>query len=141
MRYSIVVAIAVMMGVVCQAADWEADPVHSSIGFSVRHMMVSNVKGTFTNFSGTASYDPANTDVASRLKNPPTGSIHTLLGGEERTWEMLTKAQVEERLGYPVTELPRDEAKSDLPVRDMLAKHRENASSLRDNGPGPVHWP
>ncbi len=54
-------------------------------------------------------YDPANADVASRLKNPPTGSIHTLLGGEERTWELLAKAQVEERLGYPVTKLPRDE--------------------------------
>jgi hypothetical protein len=27
-----------------------------------------------------------------------------------------------------VPELPRDESKSDLPVRDMLAKHRENAA-------------
>ncbi|MBM3883397.1 MAG: hypothetical protein FJ387_27435, partial [Verrucomicrobia bacterium] len=26
-----------------------------------------------------------------------------------RTWELLTKAQVEERLGYPVTDLPRDD--------------------------------
>jgi hypothetical protein len=53
-------------------------------------------------------YDPANADVASRLKNLPSpDSMHTLLGGEERTWELLTKAEVETRLGYPVTELPR----------------------------------
>jgi hypothetical protein len=55
-------------------------------------------------------YDPANLEVASRLKNPPAKiASSTLLGDEERTWELLTKAQVEERLGYPFTELPRDE--------------------------------
>jgi len=55
-------------------------------------------------------YDPANLEVASRLKNPPAKTASsTLLGDEERTWELLTKAQVEERLGYPVTDLPRDD--------------------------------
>ena len=31
---------------------WVIDPVHSSIGFSVRHLMVSKVRGNFENFSG-----------------------------------------------------------------------------------------
>jgi polyisoprenoid-binding protein YceI len=31
---------------------WTVDPVHSEVGFSVRHMMVSKVRGKFTNFSG-----------------------------------------------------------------------------------------
>jgi polyisoprenoid-binding protein YceI len=31
---------------------WAIDPVHSSIGFSVRHLMVSKVRGTFKTFSG-----------------------------------------------------------------------------------------
>jgi polyisoprenoid-binding protein YceI len=31
---------------------WTIDPVHSEIGFSVRHMMVSKVRGKFTSFSG-----------------------------------------------------------------------------------------
>ena len=31
---------------------WTIDPVHSEIGFSARHMMVSKVRGKFTNFSG-----------------------------------------------------------------------------------------
>jgi polyisoprenoid-binding protein YceI len=31
---------------------WAIDPIHSSIGFSVRHLMVSKVRGTFDNFSG-----------------------------------------------------------------------------------------
>jgi polyisoprenoid-binding protein YceI len=31
---------------------WTIDPVHSEVGFSVRHMMVSKVRGKFTGFSG-----------------------------------------------------------------------------------------
>jgi polyisoprenoid-binding protein YceI len=34
------------------AGTWTIDPVHSEIGFSVRHMMVSKVRGRFTSFSG-----------------------------------------------------------------------------------------
>lgn len=32
--------------------NWAIDPVHSSIGFSVRHLMVSKVRGVFDTFSG-----------------------------------------------------------------------------------------
>lgn len=31
---------------------WVIDPVHSSVGFSVRHLLVSKVRGTFDTFSG-----------------------------------------------------------------------------------------
>src|SRR6476660_7568663 len=34
------------------AGTWAIDPVHSSIGFSVRHLMVSKVRGNFESFSG-----------------------------------------------------------------------------------------
>ena len=65
-------------------------------------------------------YDPTSPDVASRLKNPPGGgSMHTLLGAEERIWELLTKAEVEARLGYPVTDLPRDKNWGDLDVAEV----------------------
>jgi len=33
-------------------ATWEIDPAHTTIQFSVRHMMVSNVHGQFGKFSG-----------------------------------------------------------------------------------------
>lgn len=31
---------------------WDIDPVHSHIGFSARHLMVSKVRGNFTTFEG-----------------------------------------------------------------------------------------
>jgi len=34
------------------AGTWTIDPMHSEVGFSVRHMMVSKVRGRFTKFSG-----------------------------------------------------------------------------------------
>ena len=34
------------------AGTWTIDPVHSEVGFTVRHMMVSKVRGKFNEFSG-----------------------------------------------------------------------------------------
>ena len=34
------------------AGTWDIDPVHSDVSFSVRHMMVSKVRGRFGSFSG-----------------------------------------------------------------------------------------
>jgi polyisoprenoid-binding protein YceI len=34
---------------------WTIDPSHSEVGFTVRHLMVSKVKGTFKTFDGTIS--------------------------------------------------------------------------------------
>jgi polyisoprenoid-binding protein YceI len=36
---------------------YEIDPAHSTIGFTVRHAMVTNVKGSFKDFSGTLHLD------------------------------------------------------------------------------------
>jgi polyisoprenoid-binding protein YceI len=38
---------------------WNLDPAHSAAYFSVRHMMISNVKGQFGKTTGTVVYDPA----------------------------------------------------------------------------------
>jgi polyisoprenoid-binding protein YceI len=47
-------AAALVIGSPALAADtYQVDPAHSSIGFSVRHLGISNVKGKFTEFAGT----------------------------------------------------------------------------------------
>ena len=50
---------------VAQAVQYQIDPVHSSAQFSVRHMMVSNVRGEFAQLTGTVVYDPKNPKVSS----------------------------------------------------------------------------
>jgi polyisoprenoid-binding protein YceI len=59
--------IAVLLFVVplaLNAQTWKLDAAHSSVGFSVRHMVVSKAKGTFRKFSGSATGDPANPAAA-----------------------------------------------------------------------------
>ena len=47
------------------AGTWNIDPVHSEVGFSVRHMMVSKVRGKFDTFSGqfVTGEDPLSSSV------------------------------------------------------------------------------
>lgn len=40
--------------------SWKIDPAHSEINFTVRHMMISNVRGRFEKFSGEVQFDEAN---------------------------------------------------------------------------------
>lgn len=42
------------------AATYQIDPAHSVAGFTVRHMMVSNVSGAFSKLSGTVDFDSNN---------------------------------------------------------------------------------
>ena len=37
---------------------WKFDPAHSSAQFVVRHMMITNVRGSFSNVQGTVVWDP-----------------------------------------------------------------------------------
>ena len=48
---------------------WDIDASHSTVGFSVRHMMVSKVRGYFRDFSGeiVTAEDPAQSSVHARV--------------------------------------------------------------------------
>lgn len=54
-----VVALALGMPLSGRTATWEIDPGHTSVQFSVRHLMVSNVRGEFGKVSGTVKVDDA----------------------------------------------------------------------------------
>ncbi len=41
-------------------ATWTFEPGHTAAEFSVRHMMVTNVRGHFKNVNGTLEFDPEN---------------------------------------------------------------------------------
>ena len=40
-----------------QTSTWNIDPVHSTAEFKVKHMMIANVKGTFSKVSGALTFD------------------------------------------------------------------------------------
>lgn len=59
------------------AAEYKIDGSHSSAQFSVRHLMVSNVKGEFAKVTGSANWDPNNLAASSVKAVIEAGSINT----------------------------------------------------------------
>ncbi len=52
-KTAVAIAIAIALPVLAHADTWQIDPAHTNVEFSVRHMMISNVKGQFQKTSGT----------------------------------------------------------------------------------------
>ena len=57
--------------------QWVVDEAHTSIDFSVKHMMVSKVKGTFHKFDATIVADPEDLTTADIEFNIDASSIDT----------------------------------------------------------------
>ena len=62
----VVIAIAVMIAapILAHADTWQIDPMHTSVEFTVRHMMISNIKGTFEKTSGTVTVEGSDPTTA-----------------------------------------------------------------------------
>lgn len=58
---------------------WQIDPAHSAIHFSVRHMMVSKVRGELTRFQGTIDLDEARPERSTVAVAIDAASIDTRL--------------------------------------------------------------
>ncbi|MQW76990.1 polyisoprenoid-binding protein [Nocardioides sp. dk4132] len=57
--------------------SYTIDPSHSRIGFSARHAMVTTVRGSFRDFTGTATIDAADPAASSVSLTIKTASIDT----------------------------------------------------------------
>jgi len=63
---AIAIAIVVALPVLAHADTWQIDSSHTSVEFTVRHMMISNVKGQFQKTTGTITAngnDPASAKI------------------------------------------------------------------------------
>ena len=69
--------IALTLPALALAATWTIDPEHSHVGFKVRHLMVSNVKGHFEKFSGTVDIDDKDITRSKVAVSIDTNSINT----------------------------------------------------------------
>ncbi len=52
-------SLASVASAAAQTATWTIDPGHSTAAFTVRHMLVANVRGEFDGPTGTVAFDPA----------------------------------------------------------------------------------
>ncbi len=59
------------------ADSYKIDTAHSSVGFSVKHMVITNTKGNFKDFSGEILFDPKNVTKSSVKVTIKAASIDT----------------------------------------------------------------
>ena len=52
-KTAIAIAMLAVLPALAHADTWQIDPAHTNVEFTVRHMMISNVKGQFQKTSGT----------------------------------------------------------------------------------------
>jgi polyisoprenoid-binding protein YceI len=63
-------------------ATWTIDPVHSEIGFKVKHLVISTVSGKFTSFEGKLEASKEDFTDGKIIFSADVNSIHT--GNEQR---------------------------------------------------------
>lgn len=56
---------------------WQVDPAHTEVEFSVRHLMISNVKGRFGKVAGSIVYDQQSRKLVSLDVEIETASVDT----------------------------------------------------------------
>jgi polyisoprenoid-binding protein YceI len=125
---------------VAAKTEWNIDPAHSRVDFSVRHMMVSNVKGHFGGVTGTIQTIDENVPDAQLSVEIDAASINT--GSEQRDTHLkspdfldvekfpkitFVSKRVEER-GHDKFDLI-----GDLTIRDVT---KEVVLHAEDNGRG-----
>jgi len=125
--------------VLVPTGSWEIDPSHSAVEFTVRHLMVSKVKGRFTAFSGTVTV-PENPLEAVVRASVDVTSIHT---GDPQRDAHLRTADFFEAEKYPTMDFVSTGIR---PARDgyvlsgQLTLHgvtRDVGLDLELNGTGP----
>src|SRR5580658_9697699 len=82
-----------------QAVSWRIDPLHSSAQFSVRHMMISTVRGQFGGVKGSLIYDPKDPTSSSVEATIDCATVNT---GEPKRDADLKTAQFFDVAHYPV---------------------------------------
>jgi len=68
---------SVSLPAMAQGEPWEIDTAHSSAQFSVRHMMVSNVRGEFSKVTGAVILDEKNISLSSVKATLDATTINT----------------------------------------------------------------
>jgi polyisoprenoid-binding protein YceI len=124
------------------AGTWTIDPVHSEVGFTVRHLMVSKVKGSFKTFEGSITI--ADNPLASKVEvTIDASSIDTRDEGRDTHLRSSDFFEVEQHPQITFTSTGVRAAGSDYVVTGDLTIHgttRPVDLELEFNGVGPDPW-
>lgn len=127
-----------------KTAIWNFDPSHSRVGFAVRHMLISKVRGAFNQWSGSVSLDESDVERSSVQVSIDAASIDT---GEPKRDQHLRSADFLDAQEHPeitftstgVSDLGDGSLKvmGDLTIRGVT---REVELTVSETGRGTDPW-
>ena len=80
------------------AAEWSVDKAHSHVGFAVKHLIISTVRGDFSDYDVIITFDETNSSNLSFQGTIQAASIHT---GNEKRDNHLRSADFFDVANYP----------------------------------------
>lgn len=98
LRNAVVICALFCASTLGYAATWDIDPVHSHVGFKVRHLVISKVRGNFEKFSGTVIFDDKNVESLVANLEIDVASINT---GEPKRDKHLRSADFFDAKNHP----------------------------------------
>lgn len=103
------------------AGNYSLDKSHTSVGFKVKHMMISNVKGNFSEFSGDFEYDEKSNMLKAMNGKISVNSINTQ---NKKRDDHLRAPDFFDVKKYPnitfkLTKVEEDKAYGDITIKDV----------------------
>ena len=95
---TIAICLTLALPLVASAATWNIDPDHSNVGFTVKHLMVSNVRGNFQKHTGVVDINDKDITKSKVEVTIDTASIST---GVQKRDDHLKSADFFEVAKYP----------------------------------------
>ena len=108
------------------ASEWSLDPEHTELGFSVRHMMVSNVHGDFGKYTAVINVDDKDVTKSTVTMDIDPASINTK---SEKRDTHLKSGEF-----FDVTKFPKMTFKSTKIEKGADAKHLKITGDLTMHG-------
>jgi len=115
------------------AGTYNVDASHSNVGFKVKHMMISNVSGTFEKFNGSFEYNEKTKKVTSLMGTITVSSVNTQ---NEKRDGHLKSADFFDASKYPEITFKLDKVKGDYAygVLTIRGVSKDVKLELENNG-------
>jgi polyisoprenoid-binding protein YceI len=93
--FSCVLALTSATSAFAEVETWNIDPNHTASQFSIRHMGISTVRGSFNKTTGVVQYDPKNPSATVIEATIDAGTINTRIDARDNDLRSATYFDVE----------------------------------------------